>query len=99
MKPQAHGESGESEAKVTQLCPTLWDPMDYTVHGVLQARASGWTAFPFSRGSSQPRDRIQASGTAGDSLPAEPPGKANWKNGSRTHRALEERRRAHFLKR
>ena len=21
-----------------QLCPTLWDPMDYTVHGILQAR-------------------------------------------------------------
>ena len=24
--------------KVTQLCPTLWDPTDYTVHGILQAR-------------------------------------------------------------
>ena len=24
--------------KVTQLCPTLYDPMDYTVHGILQAR-------------------------------------------------------------
>ena len=24
--------------KVAQLCPTLCDPMDYTVHGILQAR-------------------------------------------------------------
>ena len=24
--------------KVTQLCPTLCDPIDYTVHGILQAR-------------------------------------------------------------
>ena len=31
--------------------------MDYTVHGVLQARILQWVAFSFSRGSSQPRDR------------------------------------------
>ena len=24
--------------KVAQLCPTLCDPIDYTVHGILQAR-------------------------------------------------------------
>ena len=23
------------KVKVTQLCPTLWDSMDYTVHGIL----------------------------------------------------------------
>ena len=28
----------KSEVKVAQLCPTLFDPMDYTVHGILQAR-------------------------------------------------------------
>ena len=27
------------------------DPMDYTVHGILQARILEWVAFPFSRGS------------------------------------------------
>ena len=37
------------------------DPMDYTVRGILQARILEWVAFPFSRGSSQPRDRIQIS--------------------------------------
>ena len=40
----------------TQLCPTLCDPMDYTVHGILQAIILEWVAFPFSRGSSQLRD-------------------------------------------
>ena len=47
--------------KVAQLCPTLHDPMDYTVHGILQARILEWVAFPFSRGSSQPRDWTQVS--------------------------------------
>ena len=28
----------ESENEVTQLCPTLCDPVDCTVHGILQAR-------------------------------------------------------------
>ena len=45
-----------SEVKVTQSCLTLCDPMDYTVHGILQARILEWTAFPFSRGSSWLRD-------------------------------------------
>ena len=40
---------------VTQLCPTLWDPVDYIVLGILQARMLEWVAFPFSSGSSQPR--------------------------------------------
>ena len=33
--------------------------MDYTVHGILQARILEWVAFPFFRGSSQPKDRTQ----------------------------------------
>ena len=45
--------------KVTQSCPTLCNPMDYTVHGILQARILEWVACPFSRGSSQSRDRTQ----------------------------------------
>ena len=47
--------------KVAQLHLTLCDPMDYTVHGILQARTPEWVAFLFSRGSSQPRDQIQVS--------------------------------------
>ena len=42
-------------------CPTLCNPMDSTVHGILQARILEWVAFPFSRGSSQPRGRTQVS--------------------------------------
>ena len=49
--------------------------MDYTVHGILQARILEWGAFPFSRGSSQPRDRTRSPALQVDSLPAEPPGK------------------------
>ena len=51
--------------KVTQSCLTLCDPMGYTVHGILQTRILGWVAFPFSRGSSQPRNRTQISHIAG----------------------------------
>ena len=54
-----------SEVKVTQSCLTLCDPMDYTVHGILQARILEWVAFPFSKGSSQPRDRTQVSSIVG----------------------------------
>ena len=39
--------------------------MDYRVHGILQARILEWVAFPFSRGSSQPRDRTQVYYIAG----------------------------------
>ena len=39
----------------------LPSPMEYTVHGILQARILEWVAFPFSRGSSQPRNRTQVS--------------------------------------
>ena len=46
---------------VAQSCPTLCDPMYYTVHGILQARILEWVAFPFSRGSSQPRNWTQVS--------------------------------------
>ena len=58
-------ESWKGKVKVAQLCPTLCDPMDYTVHGILQARILEWVTFPFSRGSSQPRDRSQVSPIAG----------------------------------
>ena len=54
-----------NEVKVAQSCLTLCDPMGYTVHGILLARLLEWVAFPFSRGSSQPRDRTQVSCIAG----------------------------------
>ena len=39
--------------------------MDYTVHGILQARILEWVASPFSGGSSQPRNQIGISCIAG----------------------------------
>ena len=67
------------KVKVAQLCPTLCNPMDYSlpgssVHGILQARILEWVAIPFSRGSCQPRDQTQVSHIAGGLLPSEPPG-------------------------
>ena len=65
-RPQGYAKA----AVVSDSC----DLTEYTAHGVLQARTLEWGAFPFSRGSSQPRDRPQVSRKTG-SLPAEPQGK------------------------
>ena len=55
---------------VTQSCPTLCDPMDYSLPGssvqdILQARILERADISISRGSSQPRDQIQVSHIAG----------------------------------
>ena len=64
----------EKTEKWKLLTHVQFNPMDYTVHGILQARILECLAFPFSRGSSQPRDpTLQA-----DSLPAEPQGKPKY---------------------
>ena len=53
------------KVQVAQLSPTLCNLMDYTVHGILQARILDWVAFPFFRGSFQHRDWTQVSHVAG----------------------------------
>ena len=53
------------KVKVVQSCLTVGDSMDFTVHGILQARILEWVAFSYSRGSSQPRDQTQVSHIAG----------------------------------
>ena len=40
--------------------------MDYTVHGILQARILELVAFPFFRGFSQPKNQAQVSCIAGE---------------------------------
>ena len=52
-------------SSVTQLCPTLCDPIDCTVHAILQARILESVAFPFSRRSSQHQGYNQVSCIAG----------------------------------
>ena len=48
----------ESEREVAQSCPTLSDPMDYSlpgssIHGIFQARVLEWGAIAFSSESVQ----------------------------------------------
>ena len=49
-----------------QFCPTLCDPRDCSppcpsIHGILQTRILEWVAISFSRGYSQPKDRMSIS--------------------------------------
>ena len=51
---------------VTQLCPTVFFPMDCSlqgssIHGILQVRILEWVAIPFSRGYPWPRDQTLVS--------------------------------------
>ena len=53
-------------AKSLQSCLTLCDPMDssppgFSIHRILQARILQWVAYPFSRGSSGPRNWTRVS--------------------------------------
>ena len=64
----------EVKVKVTQSCPTVYDPMEYTVHGILQARKLEWVAFPFSRGLPKPGIAPRSPTLQADSLPAESSG-------------------------
>ena len=53
------------ESECHSVLSTLCNPMDYRVHGILQAIILEWVAVPFSRGSSQPRDWAHVSHIAG----------------------------------
>ena len=60
----------EVRSEVAQSCPTICNSTDCnlsgsSIHGIFQARILEWVAISFSRGSSQPRDRIWVSCTAG----------------------------------
>ena len=67
------------KVKVAQLCPTLCDPMDCTVHGILQARILEWVAFPFPGDLPNPGIEFRFSTLQADSLPAKPQGKPKVK--------------------
>ena len=55
----------ESESEIRSVVSSSLRSMDYTIHGILQARILEWVAFPFSRGSSQLKDQTQVSCIAG----------------------------------
>ena len=60
----------------TQSCPTLCNPVDYTVHGILQPEY--WSGQPFPSSGYLPNPGMEPRSPAlqADSLPAEPPRKA-----------------------
>ena len=67
-------------------CARLCNSMDCTIHGILQTRILEWVAFPFSKGSSRPRNKPRSHALQADSLPAEPQGKLrNTGMGSLSH--------------
>ena len=59
-------KSGFTGASMSENCSVVSiNPMDFIVHGILQARILEWVTFPFSRGSSQPRNRTRVCFIAG----------------------------------
>ena len=80
------GISGDLKVKVKviQSCRTLCNPMDYRVHGILQARILEWVK-PFPSPGDLPNLGIEPRSPIlqADSLPAEPQGKPlGWLSGS-----------------
>ena len=57
--------------KVAQLCPTLCDPVDYTVHEILQARILEWKLFPSPGDFPKTEIELRSPTLQVDSLPAE----------------------------
>ena len=55
------------------------------IHGILQNRILEWVAFPFSRGSSQPRDQTQVSCIAGEFFTS----RATWETHAAAAKSLQ----------
>ena len=63
------------KGEIIQSCPTLCDPTDYRVHGILQARILEWVAVPFPGDLPNPGIKPRSPALQADSLPAVPRGK------------------------
>ena len=63
---------GSLRKKVTQSCPVLCNPMDYTVHGILQARILSWVPFPSPGDLPNPGIKPRSPTLQADSLSVEP---------------------------
>ena len=64
-----------SQVKATQPCLTLCDPMDYAIHGIIQARILEYWPFPPPGNLPNPGIKPRFPTLQTDSLPAEP----QWK--------------------
>ena len=70
MPDNSRGTKVRKSESVTQSCPALCDPMDFSppgspVHGISQTRILEWIAMFYSREPFQPRDQTQVSCTGG----------------------------------
>ena len=77
---------------LVQSCPTLCNPMDCSlsgssVHGIFQARILEYVAIPFSKRSSQPRDRSWVS--MSPALQADSLLLTHWESPHRKHYILK----------
>ena len=63
------------KVKSAHSCPTLCNPMDYTVHETLQARILELVAFPSPGDLPNPRIEPWSPTLQADSLPPKPQGK------------------------
>ena len=70
LNPTDEEERNKGFSPSLKVKVTLCDPIDYMIHGILQARILEWAAFPFSRGSSKPRDQTQVSRIPGRFFPS-----------------------------
>ena len=66
---------GGWKVKVVQSCLTLCDPIDYTVHGILQTIILEWVAFPSQGDLPNTGIKLSSPISQADSLPAEPQAK------------------------
>ena len=67
--------SKDVKVKVAQSRPTLCNPVDYTVHGILQARILEWVPFPSPGDLPNPGIKPRSPSLQADSLPAKLQGK------------------------
>ena len=70
----SHTEAISSQSE-SESCSILCNPMDYTVHRILQARILEWVAFPSPGDLPNPETEPRSPALQADSLLAEPQGK------------------------
>ena len=58
--------------KLAQSCLTVCNPMDYTVHGIPQAKILEWVAVPSPGDLPNPQIKPRSLSLQANSLPAEP---------------------------
>ena len=82
------------------LFETLWAVAHQALHGIFLARILQWVAISSSRVSSQPRDQIHISCTAGIFLMAEPPRKSelSFSSVQFSHSVMSDSLRPHELR-